>query len=538
MFRSIVLSALAALSCALSFTGAAEAPQAGQKYALLVGVRQYNHDSLPDLQHTENDVEELSTVLTASGFKVVVMTCTRGKTRAVAQPTAKNIRALLKRILNRVTKHDTVLVGLAGHGIQAKVEVGGKEKEESFFCPTDAKPRDTTDLKRLSETMIPLSELFKELEESGAGVKLLLVDACRNDPTLGRNVDVDALPRPPRGTAALFSCKSGERAFETPKLGTGHGIFFHHVIQGLQGKAKNERGEVTWSRLTDYVTEKVSDDVPRLVGRGAKQTPHEIKNLTGKSPVLIRAVSSNRYALLIGVNRYENLKALGAPKNLDFAENDALQIAGVLRSTGFAASRIVTMTTQSDRTSKLYPSAANIRKQVEELAGRLQEEDTVLVAFSGYEKQFPGSDDYFFCSADGDASNRRTLVSLRELCAALDRAPGKVKCVVVDSCRHQEGKGKALAPRLGTSKVGVLFACSAGELAHEVASKRQGVLSYFLCEGLRGAADSNGDGTITGPELLAYLQVQVPRFTKAEVKMAQTPVLMGKINDLEFPLKK
>jgi formylglycine-generating enzyme required for sulfatase activity len=259
----------------------------GKKYALLVGVREYHHDSLRDLAHTENDVEELSEVLTASGYKVAVMTCTRGKKRAFAQPTAKNIRDMLGRILKRVTKHDTVLVALSGHGIQARVKAGGSEKEESFFCPTDAKPRDTTDPKVLGETMIGIAEVFKELEESGAGVKLLLVDACRNDPKLGRNVDVDSVPRPPRGTAALFSCKSGERAFETPKLGKGHGVFFHHVIQGLKGEATNKRGEVTWSSLSDYVTDKVSDEVPKLIGGGAKQTPHEIKNLTGKSPVLI-----------------------------------------------------------------------------------------------------------------------------------------------------------------------------------------------------------------------------------------------------------
>jgi formylglycine-generating enzyme required for sulfatase activity len=180
------------------------------------------------------------------------------------------------------------LVALAGHGVQLKVEIDGKQREEAFFCPTDAKPRDTRDVKLLGKTMIGLSELFKDLEDSGAGVKLLLVDACRNDPRLGRSVDVDSLPRPPRGTVALFSCKSGERAFETDRLGTGHGVFFHYVIEGLKGEAKNDKDEVTWARLSEYVIDRVSDQVPVLIGGGARQTPHEIKNLTGKSPVLAR----------------------------------------------------------------------------------------------------------------------------------------------------------------------------------------------------------------------------------------------------------
>jgi formylglycine-generating enzyme required for sulfatase activity len=124
-------------------------------------------------------------------------------------------------------------------------------------------------------------------------VKLLLVDACRNDPKLGRNADPDALPRPPRGTAALFSCKGGERAFETDKLGArGHGVFFHFVLEGLRGKARNEDGEVTWGALSEYVSRNVGRTVPRLIGGGARQTPHEIKNLEGESPVLVASPGS------------------------------------------------------------------------------------------------------------------------------------------------------------------------------------------------------------------------------------------------------
>src|SRR5260370_875789 len=79
------------------------------------------------------------------------------------------------------------------------------EKDDSFFCPSDAQLND-------NGTLVSLGGLLKALDACGAGVKLLLVDACRNEPASGRNVDVDSLPRMPRGTAALFSCKAGERA--------------------------------------------------------------------------------------------------------------------------------------------------------------------------------------------------------------------------------------------------------------------------------------------------------------------------------------
>jgi hypothetical protein len=250
----------------------------GKKHALVVGVRGYHSVKLRKLDYTENDAEELAEELqNKGGFSVRVLTTSRGKKSKADRPTLANLRAEIRVLLAKKKRHDMVLVALAGHGIQATV----KDKEESFFCPADAQFND-------NDTLLSLGKLFADLDDCGAAVKLLLVDACRNDPKLGRNVDVDSLPRLPHGTAVLFSCKSGERAFESPRLGKkGHGVFFHYVLEGLRGKAKNEHGEVTWARLAEFVTEKVSEEVPTLIGEGAKQTPELKVSLTGKSPVLV-----------------------------------------------------------------------------------------------------------------------------------------------------------------------------------------------------------------------------------------------------------
>jgi hypothetical protein len=104
-------------------------------------------------------------------------------------------------------------------------------------------------------------------------MKILLVDACRNDPTASRGgIDADNAPRPPQGVVALFSCKAGERAYEDDNL--KHGVFFHFVLEGLQGKACFPGDtEVTFNGLTNYVTSKVVRFVPENIGNGSKQTP-------------------------------------------------------------------------------------------------------------------------------------------------------------------------------------------------------------------------------------------------------------------------
>src|SRR5262245_47675675 len=101
----------ARFACALSVVALLLSPPvsaqtAGKRYALLVGVKDYEHDKLSDLSYTENDVEELAKVLKAAGYAdAVVLTTTRGKADAALRPTAKNIREQLKKISAKITKH-------------------------------------------------------------------------------------------------------------------------------------------------------------------------------------------------------------------------------------------------------------------------------------------------------------------------------------------------------------------------------------------------------------------------------------------------
>jgi hypothetical protein len=270
--------------CLLALLVSVSAARAeGRKFALLVGVRSYDHAKLPDLKYTENDVEDLATLLErrGAGFnRVVVLSTQRGKKRPTLQPNAANIRTVLKNLMRGRRRDDTVLIAFAGHGIQmTSKDARGREVEEAFFCPSDAQLNDRA-------TLVSVKQLFADLDDCGAGVKLLLVDACRNDPKLGRSLDTDSVPRAARGIAALFSCSSGQRAFETPRLGRGHGVFFHHVIEALGGKARNEDGEVTWDDLTAYVKRHVPRTVVQVIGGGAQQSPHLVANLVN-TPVLM-----------------------------------------------------------------------------------------------------------------------------------------------------------------------------------------------------------------------------------------------------------
>jgi tetratricopeptide (TPR) repeat protein len=99
------------------------------------------------------------------------------------------------------------------------------------------------------------------MERSQAGRKLLLVDACRNDPEADNARSIGVAIQPPRrlvadplprGIAALFSCNSDQRSFEDPAL--RHGIFFYQVIKAWEGAADRDRdGQMTLEELESFV---------------------------------------------------------------------------------------------------------------------------------------------------------------------------------------------------------------------------------------------------------------------------------------------
>lgn len=247
----------------------ANAASAGEKYALLVGVTEYEHPKFKTLKYAENDVAELSKVLTTGGFKITQLS--EGAKDDKLKPKRANIVRELDAILAKCTKRDMILVAFSGHGMQP---AGSKE---NFFCPSDARAHDL-------KTLIGMAELYEKLDQSTAETKLVVIDACRDDPVAGKGIT--KVPLPPEGIAVLLSCSPGEQAYESNER--KHGIFFYWLLDGLRGKARNDENNITFGQLAEYVQRKVARNVPNMVGEGAKQSPNLVANISGESPLLVK----------------------------------------------------------------------------------------------------------------------------------------------------------------------------------------------------------------------------------------------------------
>ena len=289
----------------------------GEKYALLVGVRTYDPNELRRLPYSEADVTALAAVLRGNGYKpdnVVLMTQTAGAENLRFLPLADRIRKELSLLIGDCTEDDSILVAFAGHGVQFRGDL------ESYFCPADAKLDDKS-------TLIALDAIYKALEKCPAGFKLLMVDACRNDPrsdnsrSLSR-IQLESVTRPqktppPGGVMAFFSCSEGELAFEHPDL--KHGVFFYYVIEGLSGSATVVGSDgVTLPELEFYVKKQVRDFV--RTNYGTRQTPE----LRGDSRGLFPIVTLER--AMLAYKRAKALKDRGQSEEARTAYDEALRL--------------------------------------------------------------------------------------------------------------------------------------------------------------------------------------------------------------------
>lgn len=258
----------------------------GERYAVVVGVASYRSGQpLPKLSYAENDATKLAKTLQDGGYLVTLMTQSRGRSKGneVFTPMCDYIRDQLDAVLDNpnLTKDDVVMLAFAGHGVQYDSIKSGSR---FYFCPADADIRNLKSADGVSERnhLLDLTELYARLKRCKAGGKLLLVDACRNDPTkrsLTRSLasnTLPPLPPPPGGTAAFFSCSANQKAFEDRDL--KHGVFFYHVIQGLTGAADSSTsdepadGNITLAELAQHVSRKTYDFVLAKY-KGSKQAP-------------------------------------------------------------------------------------------------------------------------------------------------------------------------------------------------------------------------------------------------------------------------
>lgn len=250
-------------------------PEQAKRYALVIGVNNYEDLQVGDLSGANRDARALADALQQyAGFPhEQIFLLTTDQFDKDQRPTRRNILSRLDTLVNTVPEDGLLLVSFAGHGIE--------REERPFLLPADAPY--THNVNFLEDTAVSVARLKEYIKQTRVGQVIILLDACRNLLGAGRGSSPNPLTEAYRRSfkfdvrnhevqafATVYATAVGEFALED--IVRNRGYFTTAVVEAMAGAAANERGEVTLSALVKYVQEQVPHRV-KLMGGGHEQKP-------------------------------------------------------------------------------------------------------------------------------------------------------------------------------------------------------------------------------------------------------------------------
>jgi len=245
---------------------------AGRKYALLIGVAKYT--AVPPLSYCERDVEAMRRTLVEQGGyaeRDVLVLSTAEARDGGRWPNRANILNAIDQHLRGKRPEDTILLYFSGHGVAPE-----EGDLEDYLMPVDA----LSSPERVPNMCLSYSQLYRDLQRSGAGEVVVIVDACRvatkgAAPTQRDDIEqAAARAAQERGVVLLRSCRYGEVSREATEF--GQGVYTHFLTKALAGDADGygpsgvRDGQVTAYETHDYMHAQVLAWAEKA---GAQQTP-------------------------------------------------------------------------------------------------------------------------------------------------------------------------------------------------------------------------------------------------------------------------
>lgn len=180
--------------------------------ALVIGNANYVNGGV--LRNPANDAVDISTKLKSYGFHAIVVT----------DATHKNMDRKLKEFKKLLESNEIGLFFFAGHGMQ----IDG----HNYLLATDTDNTDETEVKHSS---LSLDKVIEVMEKSSAATKIIILDACRDNPwerTWNRTAATRGLASvyAPKGTIIGFATSPGELASDGKgRNGTYTAALLQHI---------------------------------------------------------------------------------------------------------------------------------------------------------------------------------------------------------------------------------------------------------------------------------------------------------------------
>jgi hypothetical protein len=248
------------------------------------------------------------------------------------------------------------------------------------------------------------------------------------------------------------------------------------------------------------------------------------------------------WAVVAGVSRFRN-PAL----ELRYAAKDADDFAHAL---AIAAARLfgrdhlhLTVLTSTQADADRQPTRANLVKALE-AARKARPGDMLVLYLAGHGVNVAGSDgDFHYLTADARSADladpevrRRVALSSRELTELVKAIPVQRQVLVLDTCAAARaverltekrdvpsGQVRALERVKDRTGLFILAGCAADAVSYEASRYAQGLLTYSLLLGMRGAALKEDQQVDVG-RLFDFAADRVPELA-ADIGGIQRPVI-------------
>jgi hypothetical protein len=222
-------------------------PPQGRRLALVIGNKDY---AWKPLANPVNDATDVAAALERDGFKVRLFTNLRFRDPSPA----REMKSVVRQFVESVHKNDFAFVYYSGHG----VEVRGT----NYLLPIDL-PADAT-AGSIRDEAIAAQDLVNDLQDQGASVSVIVLDACRSNPIHAngdRAMPSGGLGRmdPGHGTLVVFPTQAGQTASDNSS--SRNGLFTQYLLPALAQKGV---------RLDDAIRDAASQMVHDT---GGMQTP-------------------------------------------------------------------------------------------------------------------------------------------------------------------------------------------------------------------------------------------------------------------------
>jgi len=253
------------------------------------------------------------------------------------------------------------------------------------------------------------------------------------------------------------------------------------------------------------------------------------------------------WALVMGISDYDQVK------DLQYGRDDAIAFCSWLLDAGVPEDHIRLLLDSETRVEELggveprLASLVNVREALGWLRRVASENDLVLVTFSGHGFQGDddngdekdGVDEFFVLVDTAAAAPEDTALRDDEFGRFLDRLGSNHVLVLFDGCysgglsrslpssKRPIGERPDLFSDFSLEGRLVLSAASESQEAFESPDVGHGVFTFCVLEGLRGAADLNGDLRVTAWELYEYVAEAVSERVRRERGAVQEPQLSG-----------